>query len=85
MPTTDVGLLIADGWHMNGWWMGGMMIWMVVFWGALIAGVVWFARGGPGQRSPRDQEALAILANRFAEGAISLEEYQQRKAALKEK
>ena len=85
MPTGDVGALIADGWHMNGWWMGGMMIWMVIFWGALIAGVVWLARGGPGRRPSRDQEAHAILATRFAEGAISLEEYQERKTALKEK
>ena len=85
MPTTDVGSLIADGWHMNGWWMGGMMIWMVVFWGALIAGMVWLARGGSGRRPSGDQEALAILANRFAEGAISLEEYQQRKTVLREK
>ena len=68
------------------WWpfagAGWMIIWMVVFWGGLIALIVWgarkLARGGSTQkRSP-----LEIAKERYARGEISREEFEQIKKAL---
>jgi putative membrane protein len=60
-----------------------MMIGMALFWGAIILGIVWLIRNGtePQQRQPKET-ALTILDRRFAEGAVSLEEYRQRRDVL---
>jgi putative membrane protein len=80
--------LLADMWHTDGhmgggWWIV-MMIWMVLFWGAVIFGVVWLARGGSRGRSQpeRRETPLEILDRRFAEGAMSADEYHQRRDAI---
>jgi hypothetical protein len=60
-----------------------MMIGMALFWGAIILGLVWLIGDGPGRRQPDPEEtALAILDRRFAEGALSLDDYQQRRGVL---
>ena len=60
-----------------------MMIGMALFWSALIVGIVWLVHQGGGYRPPGHQEtALTILERRFAEGALSLEDYQQRRNVL---
>lgn len=61
-----------------------MMIGMGLFWLAIILGVVWLIRDGTGQRQqdPPTDNALTILDRRFAEGAVSLDEYNQRRAVL---
>ncbi len=88
MTTTDViSPVIADGWWMHGdpgsgWWMGGMMIWMVIFWGAIVFGIVWLVRNNSERRVPREPEPLEILDRRFAEGTISFDEYRERTAIL---
>lgn len=78
----------ADMWHWHhgeagiGWWIV-MMLGMVVFWGAAIALIVWLVRGGGidlRRRPPEDP--LEILKRRLADGSISVEEYEQRRAAL---
>ena len=75
--------VVADGWHMDGdWWFGGMMLWMALFWTAIIFGVVWLVRGTTGRRGGDAADALGILDRRFAQGDLTLEEYQERKAAL---
>lgn len=60
-----------------------MMIGMALFWGAIILGILWLIRNGtePPQRQPKET-ALTILGRRFAEGAVSLEEYRQRRDVL---
>jgi hypothetical protein len=60
-----------------------MMIGMALFWGALILGGIWLARDA-GQRRPRphDESALEILDRRLAEGALSLDDYHQRRGLL---
>jgi putative membrane protein len=60
-----------------------MMIGMALFWGAIILGIVWLIRNGtePQQRQPRET-ALTILDHRLAEGAVSLEEYRERRNEL---
>jgi putative membrane protein len=50
---------------------------------AVIVGLVWFfaRRRGPGERSGADR-ARDILAERFARGELSVEEYRERLAQL---
>ena len=60
-----------------------MMIGMGLFWLAVILGVVWLVRDGIERRQQPPQEAaLSILDRRFAEGAVSLDEYRQRRDIL---
>ena len=88
MTTTTAAVVLADswGWHHGdvgiGWWIV-MMLGMIIFWGAIIALVVWALRGGIGgigQRPP--EEPLEILKRRLADGSITVEEYEQRRAKL---
>lgn len=86
MNAALINALITDGWQMHGdgsgWWMGGMVIWMVVFWAALILGIVWLVRVSLERRPQREQEPGEILDRRFAEGVITFDEYHEQKAAL---
>ncbi len=66
-----------------GWWMMFGGIWMVLFWGGLIALVVWGVKklternGSSSKRDPLD-----IAKERYAKGEISEEEYQRLKKDL---
>lgn len=80
---------LADTWGMHGddvgaGWMIVMILLMVLFWGAIIFGIVWAARGFDGWRSRRGgrETPIDILERRFAEGAISAEEYRERRQTL---
>ncbi len=83
---------LADGWGMHGdvgWgWMIPMMIGMVLFWGAVIFGIVWLIRGAtrgwsaPGERLVAPENPVQVLERRFAEGAISVEDYRERRKVL---
>ena len=81
-------VLLADMWdtngHMGGGWWIVMMLWMVFFWGAVIFGVVWLARGGSfeSRRMERMESPLETLDRRFAEGAMSVDEYHERRETL---
>ena len=80
-------LPLADRWDMHGgwgWaWMAPMMLGMVLFWGAIIFGFVWLIRDGVQRPKPAPEEtALTILDRRFAEGALSLDDYHQRRTVL---
>lgn len=64
-----------------------MTISMVLFWGAVIFGIVvlvrYFGRGGQQTAAPQPPQAPErLLAERFACGEIDEEEYQRRLAAL---
>ena len=89
MGTCGLSTLGQMGWdHMGGggWWIV-MMLGMVLFWGAIIFLVVWAVRGGLGERQsggPRALTALEMLERRLAEGEITVEEYRQRREALRE-
>ncbi len=60
---------------------GGLM--MLVFWGAIIALIVFAVRGfSSGSGSGSKSDATEILRERFAKGEIDEEEYERRKAQL---
>jgi putative membrane protein len=67
-----------------GWgWMVVMMLGMVLFWGAVILGIVWLARASPEDHREQTREtALETLDRRFAEGAISADEDHHRRDVL---
>ena len=84
---------LADTWGMHGdvgWgWMALMMTLMVLFWAAVIFGIVWLirsvARGGPalsGETLAGRETPVQILERRFAEGAVTLEDYRARREVL---
>jgi putative membrane protein len=83
---------LADSWGMHGnfgWgWMTLMMIPMLLFWGAIIFGVIWLIRSSTwGQATQADrlvskESPVEILERRFAEGAMTLEDYQARREVL---
>lgn len=80
-------VLLADAWGMHGdvgaGWMIGMMFLMVLFWAAVIFGIVWLVRGASGDwRGGRTETPSEILDRRFAEGAISLEDYETRRGII---
>jgi len=64
-----------------GWWMGGL--WMVIFWGAIIALIVWVVK----KLTSRDdytkrQNPLDTARESYAKGEISREEFEQIKKEL---
>jgi putative membrane protein len=85
-------LPLADWWGMHGdvgaGWMILMMTVMVLSWGAIILGIVWLIRGatqsrsGPPESPATRESPVEILERRFAEGAISPEDYRARRDVL---
>ena len=83
---------LADSWGMHGdfgWgWMLLMMIPMLLFWGAIVFGVVWLVRSSTWGQPTRDdrlvtkESPIEILERRFAEGALTPEDYQARRELL---
>jgi putative membrane protein len=79
-------------WNHGGWGAGdwlAMSFMMVVFWGLLIALVVWLVRGnrpgyGSEDRPASDptQRADDVLAERFARGEIDEDEFTKRRQVL---
>ena len=63
-----------------GWWM---IVWMVIFWGGLIALIVWGITKlvGRGSAIPK-HDPLDIAKERYARGEISREQFEQIKKDL---
>jgi putative membrane protein len=69
-------------WDGGGWWVMGVM--MMAFWVVLIAVVVWLVVRRPDvPGAPPANRAREILAERYARGEISTEEYHERLDALR--
>jgi putative membrane protein len=81
---TVLASIFGDGWGFHhgdmgiGWWIV-MMLGMVIFWGAVIALVVWMLRGATVAPPSAPHE---ILRRRLADGSISVEEYERSRAVL---
>lgn len=71
------------GWGSGGWvsWLG-MSLMMLIFWGGLVALVVWATRGIGRPSVPRN-DAEPILEERFARGEIDAEELESPRSALR--
>jgi putative membrane protein len=70
-------------WGMWGLWGIGMMLFMLVFWALVIAGVIMAVRSVMRQgRASRSDPALDILRERYARGEIDREEFLARKRDL---
>ena len=72
----------GDGW---GWIAGGLM--MLVFWGGLVALVVFLVRSSGSGSSRQENKRSApnareILEERFARGEISEDEFETRRRVL---
>jgi putative membrane protein len=66
----------GNGWHHNHWWIVFPIFWLLL--AAIVAAFLWRRRDrGDGGDSPR-----RILAERFARGEISGEEYRDRLGQL---
>jgi uncharacterized membrane protein len=79
-------MALADTWMHGGvgWgWMALMMILMVLFWAAVIFGIFWLVRTTVDRRpEARTDAPLEVLERRFAEGAITEEDYRARREIL---
>jgi uncharacterized membrane protein len=67
----------------GGWWIAHL-IFMLLIAALIILAIVWLVRSlsaGPGRRHG-EPTALEVLDRRFAEGAISVEEYNERRRIL---
>jgi putative membrane protein len=69
------------GWGPGGWWPIFPLFW-VLLWGAVVFALFRFRRG---YGSHRGQAAEDVLAERYARGEITVEEYRERLGVLKEK
>ena len=73
-------------WYMHegmGWWMVFGWLWIVVFWGGIIALIVWGITKltGRGDSIPKN-DPLGVVKERYAKGQISREEFEQMKKDL---
>ena len=66
-----------------GWWMAFGGVWMVLFWGGIIALIVWgITKLSRRNGSTQKRGPLDIAKERYAKGEISREEFEQIKKDL---
>lgn len=80
------GTMMGDmmGFGSGGMWFG--WIFMLLFWGLVILGIIaiakWLIGGAGAGRPSRGQSPLQILEARYARGDIEREEFEQKKRDL---
>ncbi len=67
---------------MDGWSWALMILMLVTFWAAVLVAAIVIARSGERPRQ-HQRSAEEILAERLADGLITVEEYEQRVVALR--
>jgi putative membrane protein len=65
-----------------GWWMVFGGIWMVVFWGGLIALVIWGVNRLTHRSDSSRKSPLDLAKERYARGEITREEFEKIKKDL---
>ena len=79
--TTAGGVLASAHWAPVPWWPIFPLFWLLL-WGVVIFAIFRFVRGG---RWHRSHTAQAVLAERYARGEISVEEYRERLSVLEKR
>jgi len=72
--------LLLQAWRMHdgwGWWMLVGWVWFVLFWGGLIALIVWAVNRMGGRSQPVARTPLDIVKERYARGEIGAEEFER--------
>lgn len=68
------------------WGILTMMIFMLLFWGAIVGGLVllvrWLMAERPARVGGEEDRALAVLRERYARGEITREQYQEMRRDL---
>lgn len=70
----------TGGWGPGGWWFGPFL---PLLWIALIAGIFWLFSRRRTQDFGVMERARGVLAERFARGELSTDEYRERLSELK--
>jgi putative membrane protein len=72
------------GWHEGmGWWMAFGGIFFILFWGGVIALIVWgISKASNRGETSEKKRPLEIAKERYAKGEISKEEYEDIKKEL---
>jgi putative membrane protein len=73
-------LASSSDWHDHGWfWLWPLvpLFWLLVFF-VLVRFVFWRGRRGPWRYAYHGADARAILAERYARGEITYDEYRER-------
>lgn len=79
-----------DRWnHMDGWGGGWMWLWGIAMMALFVVLIIWLVRAAAGGQAPLasppshpTDRARQILAERYARGELTTEEYQERAAQL---
>jgi putative membrane protein len=84
---TAPALLAQGRWdHMRGWDGGWMWLWgtlMMLTWATVIGVAVWLILRSTRRDDSSSARAKEILDERFARGELSIEEYRERREALR--
>ena len=65
---------------------GGGWIFMILFWGLIVSGVVYLVKmlsGGSSKEEKRSESAQEVLEKRFARGEMSKEEFEEAMEVLR--
>jgi len=66
-----------------GWWTACGGLWMLIFWGGLIALIIWgITRLAKRSNSAPKHDPLDVAKGRYARGEVSREEFEQIKKDL---
>lgn len=70
-------------WADYGWGMGYGWLFMIIFWGLVVLGIIYLVQSiVRGSRNEAKESAVEILKKRYARGEITKEEFERMRADL---